>query len=81
MKGHIDDNAREIIKQNLKSFEADFGECRIENEDYGKGYFVYFPADAENYMQYCYNVSYLDGWLYGCVQGFMRGEFKKNSKF
>lgn len=59
---------KEIIKDNLKSFIANFGDVRIEKEDYGKGFYVFSPADSSSYVQYCYNIDYLNGWLYGCVQ-------------
>mgnify|MGYP004520008187 FL=1 len=62
-------NQREIIKDNLRAFEANFGKVRIENADYGGGFYVYSPADSESYVQYCYSIDYLNGWLYGCVQG------------
>lgn len=67
----------ECVKDNLNAFIANFGEVRIEKEDYGKGYYVYYPANAETWIQYCYNKDYLNGWLYGCVQAANRKEFKK----
>lgn len=67
---------REIIKDNLRAFETNFGEVKIVKEDYGKGFYVFYPATADTYIQYCYNVDYLNGWLYGVVQGVVRGEFK-----
>jgi len=69
----------DIICKNLNAFVANFGAVRIEKADYGPGFYVYYPADAETYIQFCENIHYLDGWLYGVVQGFMRGEFKKGS--
>lgn len=68
---------QEIIKDNLRAFTANFGDVRIEKESYGKGFYVFYPADANSYIQYCYDINYLNGWLYGVVQGVMRGEFKK----
>ena len=67
---------REIIKDNLRAFEANFGEVRIERGYTGKDFYVFYPATADTYIQYCYNVDYLNGWLYGVVQGVVRGEFK-----
>lgn len=67
----------EIIKDNLQAFTANFGAPRIERADYGLGLYVYYPANSDSYIQYCYDIDYLNGWLYGVVQGFMRGEFKK----
>lgn len=58
----------EIIADNLRAFIHNFGEVRIEREDYGKGFYVFSPADSSSYVQYCYNIDYLNGWLYGCVQ-------------
>lgn len=63
---------KEIIKDNLRAFIANFGEIRIEKEDYGKGFYVFSPADSESWVQYCYNIDYLNGWLYGCVQGSLK---------
>lgn len=57
---------KEIIKDNLRAFIANFGEVRIEK--YGSGFYVYSPADSESYVQFCYDIHYLNGWLYGCVQ-------------
>lgn len=70
---------QEIIKNNLNAFVANFGEVRIEKADYGPGFYVFYPVDADNYIQFCHNIDYLDGWLYGVVQGFVRGEFKKGA--
>ena len=66
----------EVIKDNLRAFTHNFGDVRIEKENCGKGYYVFYPTDAETWIQYCYNIGYLDGWLYGVVQGAVRGEFK-----
>lgn len=57
-----------VIANNLRAFVHNFGEVRIESADYGGGFYVFSPADAETYVQYCHNIDYLDGWLYGCVQ-------------
>lgn len=70
----------EIIKANLKAFENNFGKCRIEKEDYGKGFYLFYPEDADTWIQYCENINYLDGFLYGCVMGFLRREFKDGAK-
>ena len=68
----------EIIKDNLHAFTNNFGDVRIEKADYGPGFYVFYPAESENssWIQYCNNIDYLNGWLYGVVQGVMRGEFK-----
>ena len=67
----------ECIKDNLNAFISNFGDVRIEKEEYGKGYYVYYPVNADTWIQYCYNKDYLNGWLYGCVQAANRKEFKK----
>ena len=59
---------QEIIKDNLRAFVNNFGKVRIEKEDYGRGFYVFSPAESESWVQYCYNIDYLNGWLYGCVQ-------------
>lgn len=56
----------ELIADNLHAFKANFGDVRIEQD---MGFYVYSPANAETHVHYCYNIYYLDGWLYGCVQG------------
>lgn len=67
---------REIIADNLRAFQANFGDVRIEDADYGGGFYVFYPPDEDSWIQYCYNIDYLNGWLYGVVQGRVRGEFK-----
>ena len=66
----------ELIHINLQAFNYNFGEVRIEKERYGKGFYVFYPANSDSYIQYCYDIHYLNGWLYGVVQGCVRGEFK-----
>lgn len=63
---------QETIKDNLRAFVHNFGNVRIEKEDYGRGFYVFSPAESESWVQYCYNVDYLNGWLYGCVQAVNR---------
>lgn len=67
-------NQKEIIKDNLKAFTNNFGDVRIESGYIG--FYVFYPSTADSYIQYCENIHYLNGWLYGVVQGFHRGEFK-----
>ena len=57
----------EKIETNLNAFAFNFGMPRIV-DGYNGGYYVY-PADSEEYIQYCRNIDYLNGWLYGAVQG------------
>ena len=64
----MDEREKEILKDNLNAFVTNFGEVRIEKEDFGAGYYVFSPSTSESYAQYCYNIDYLNGWLYGCVQ-------------
>ena len=68
---------QKIIEDNLKAFEDNFGPVEIKKEDYGYGFYVYYPYGSPSYIQYCYNIDYLNGWLYGVVQGVRRGEFKE----
>ena len=63
---------RNLIKSNLNAFVHNFGTVRIEKENCGKGFYVFYPEDSDSYIQYCYSIEYLDGWLYGCVQGKLR---------
>ena len=66
----------ERIADNLRAFRHNFGDVRIEKADAGRGFYVFFPADSVSYIQYCPDINYLDGWMYGAVQGFLRSEFK-----
>lgn len=60
------------IKRNLDAFITNFGNIRIERASCGSGFYVYWPANSEDYLQFCHNIYYLDGWLYGAVQGVNR---------
>lgn len=66
----------EVIRLNLRAFETNFGKARIERVPYSTQINVYYPEDSNTYIQNCPNIHYLNGWLYGCVQGALRGEFK-----
>lgn len=62
----------QIIKDNLNSYIANFGYISIEKADYGKGFYVFTSEKRKAsgaWTQYCYNIDYLNGWLYGVVQG------------
>ena len=74
--GRMTEKQKAIIADNLRAFTHNFGSVRIEKEDYGKGYYVFYPAESESYIQFCYDIHYLNGWLYGVVQGCVRGEFQ-----
>lgn len=60
-------NEMEIIKDNLQAFIANFGKPRITRGDDGESFYV-FTDGSDSWRQYCYNIDYLNGWLYGCVQ-------------
>lgn len=70
---------KEIVSRNLHAFLHNFGDVRIEREL--NGFYVYYPANSDSYIQFCENINYLDGWLYGVVQGFLRREFKDGYTF
>lgn len=73
----LTDKQKEIVCRNLTAFQNNFGDVRIEKSLYAKGaFFVFYPADAETWIQYCESIDYLNGWLYGVVQGFRRQEFE-----
>lgn len=62
---------KEIIKDNLRAYKNNFGYICIIAEDYGKGFYVFTSperAEQRSWTQYCYNIDYLNGWLYGAVQ-------------
>lgn len=61
----------EIISDNLRAYKANFDYIKIEDAYYGGGFYVYTDeerAETGAYTQYCYNIDYLNGWLYGAVQ-------------
>lgn len=63
---------KEIIEDNLRAYKSNFGFISIEKADYGDGFYVFTSPERKesgNWTQYCYNIDYLNGWLYGCVQG------------
>lgn len=62
---------KEIIADNLRAYENNFGYIKIVKEDYGKGFYVFTSeerVEQGSWTQFCYNIDYLNGWLYGCVQ-------------
>lgn len=67
----MSEKQKEIIKDNLRAFIHHFGDVRIE-ADCGRGFYVFCPANSETHVQYCYNIDYLNGWLYGAVQAVCR---------
>ena len=61
----------EVIEDNLRAYKSNFDYISIKKEDYGVGFYVYTDKERDefgNWTQYCYNIDYLNGWLYGCVQ-------------
>lgn len=52
-----------IIKDNLQTFIANFDKPRIERGDDGESFYA-FTDDSSSWRQYCYNIVYLNGWLY-----------------
>lgn len=62
---------KETIKDNLRSYIKNFDYIKIEKADYGKGFYIYTNEERYvqgNWTEYCYNIDYLNGWLYGAVQ-------------
>lgn len=57
----------EIVNDSLQAYIANFGKPRIVRGDDGESFYV-FTDDSDLWRQYCYNIDYLNGWLYGCVQ-------------
>ena len=62
---------KEIIKINMDAFIANFESPFIVKD--GKEFYVYrnkteYDNGAGSWVQYCKNIDYLDGWLYGAVQ-------------
>lgn len=63
---------QEVVIDNYRAFIHNFEEPVIVREDYGAGFYVYRNQseynDGNTYVQFCYNIDYLNGWLYGAVQ-------------
>lgn len=59
------------VRSNLRAYIANMGYIHIEKANYGKGWYIFKSAeDIKNgsYVQFCENIDYLNGWLYGVVQ-------------
>lgn len=72
----------ELVKDNLRAYINNFGCIKIEQADYGSGFYVYTDeqrAATESYTQFCYNIDYLNRWLYGAVQA-INGVIKSISR-
>ena len=81
-KNTMTNRQKEIIKDNLNAYIANFGYISIEKADYGKGFYVYTSEERKasgSWTQFCYNIDYLNGWLYGAVQA-TNGIMKKIDK-
>lgn len=62
---------KEIINDNLRAYLTNFGYLHIEPAEAGGGFYVFTSPERKesgNYTQFCYNIDYLNGWLYGAVQ-------------
>ena len=62
---------KEIIKDNLNAYINNFGYIHIEKEICGDGFYVFTSEERKeqgSWTQFCYNIDYLNGWLYGAVQ-------------
>lgn len=65
----------EIINDNLRTYKKNFGYIEIVKEDYGKGFYVFTSKERKeqgSWTEYCYNIDYLNGWLYGAAQAINR---------
>lgn len=71
-KDFMTKHQEELIDQNRQAYVTNFGYLGLTRSADGKGFLVYkSPTDelTGNYIQYCPNIHYLNGWLYGAVQG------------
>ena len=62
---------KEVIKDNLRAYLVNFGYLEIEPAEAGGGFYVFTSPERKEqgaYTQFCYNIDYLNGWLYGAVQ-------------
>lgn len=62
---------KEIIKDNLNAYRNNFDYIHIEKEECGEGFYVFTSEKRKeegSWTQFCYNIDYLNGWLYGAVQ-------------
>lgn len=60
---------QETIKDNLRSYLANFGYIKIETDGYR--FYIYTDkqrAETGCHTHFCENIDYLNGWLYGAVQ-------------
>jgi hypothetical protein len=68
----LTEQQREKLSDNYRAYVHNFEKPIIVTEDYGKGFYVFRNAEdwknGNSWVQYCYNIDYLNGWLYGAVQ-------------
>jgi hypothetical protein len=68
----LTERQREKLSDNYSAYVHNFEKPVIVPEDYGRGFYVYRNADdwkaGNSWVQFCYSIEYLDGWLYGAVQ-------------
>lgn len=65
----------EIINDNLRAYKNNFDYIEIVKEDCGKGFYVFTSKERKeqgSWTEYCYNIDYLNGWLFGAVQAINR---------
>ena len=79
MRREITEREIRRLQPNYSAFVHWFGLPRIERDMFQKGaYYVFYPGnEGEQYIQWCHSIEYLNGWLYGCVQATVRGEFRE----
>lgn len=73
---------KEKIKDNLNAYKANFGYIEIVKADCGKGFYIYTSEERQKdgcWTQFCENIDYVNGWLYGAVQA-INGIMKPISK-
>jgi len=63
-------NEVEQLEKNLNAFISNFGEPIFHKYENGaiEIYMTEEAATNGEYLQYCDNIDYLNGWLYGAVQ-------------
>jgi hypothetical protein len=63
---------QKYIQDNYNAYIRNFEEPVIIPDDAGRSFYVYRNSEeytnSLGYVQYCYNIDYLNGWLYGAVQ-------------
>jgi hypothetical protein len=58
---------KDVLFDNLRSYLFNFGYIKIIYSDL-EGYFVFANQEEDSPTHFCYNLDYLNGWLYGAVQ-------------